>query len=88
MIRFAILYFVLLVVFIAMVAGPLVAGKYLKFDPLSSAHLMQPVGLNNNDTKSYETGGTAGGTDAAAPTATGAASSPTDGAGSKFKYFI
>jgi 1,3-beta-glucan synthase len=43
------------VVFIALVAGPLVAGKYIKGFSIP-ASLAQPTGLNNNDTFSSETG--------------------------------
>ena len=46
----------MLVVFLALVVGPVVAGKYvpLKKIPMS---LLQPVGYNNNDTFSTVTGG-------------------------------
>jgi len=58
-IRYAILYFTLLVLFLALVIGPLVAGPKVKFttpdnDLLKS--LMQPTGFNHNDTISSETG--------------------------------
>jgi 1,3-beta-glucan synthase len=49
-IRYAILYFVLLVVFLALIVGPVVAGKYIKFDVKIPMELLQPTGLNNNDT--------------------------------------
>jgi 1,3-beta-glucan synthase len=57
-IRYAILYFVILVVFVALIAGPIVAGKYLKFDVklLSDMELVQPTGYNNNDTGTSVTG--------------------------------
>lgn len=67
MIRFAILFFVMLVIFIALIVGPLVAGKYITGFTLP-LQLAQPTGLNRNDTISSETG-TAAGTDAAAATA-------------------
>jgi 1,3-beta-glucan synthase len=59
--RYAVLYFVLLVVFIALLVGPIVAGSKIlspsleKNIPLS---LFQPVGLNNNDTRGYNETGT------------------------------
>lgn len=56
MIRYAILYFVLLVVFIALVVGPIVAGKFLKFNMSIPLDLLQPTGLKNNDTTSSITG--------------------------------
>ena len=56
MIRYAILYFVLLVVFIALIVGPVVAGKFLKLDFKVPMDLLQPTGLNNNNTKASGTG--------------------------------
>ncbi len=55
MIRYAILYFIMLVVFVLLIAGPLIASPYIgTFEiPLK---LMQPTGLSNNDTHSTETG--------------------------------
>jgi 1,3-beta-glucan synthase len=55
-IRYAILYFVILVLFIALIAGPIVAGKYLKLGMEIPMELLQPVGLNNNDTAETVTG--------------------------------
>ncbi|KAF1984047.1 glycosyltransferase family 48 protein [Aulographum hederae CBS 113979] len=55
-IRYAILYFVMLVIFVALIAGPIVAGKYLTMVPELPEHLVQPTGLNHNDTTSKETG--------------------------------
>lgn len=55
-IRYAILYFVLLVVFVALIVGPVVAGKYLNFGVSIPMDLLQPTGLNNNDTKATPTG--------------------------------
>jgi 1,3-beta-glucan synthase len=57
----------MLVVFVALVVGPLVAGKYINFTNIP-LQLAQPTGLNRNDTLSSETG-TAVATDAAAATA-------------------
>jgi 1,3-beta-glucan synthase len=55
-IRYAILYFVILIIFVALIAGPLVAGKYLKFGATIPMDLLQPTGLNNNDTSASITG--------------------------------
>ncbi|KAF2738311.1 hypothetical protein EJ04DRAFT_62231 [Polyplosphaeria fusca] len=55
-IRYAILYFVILVVFVALLAGPIVAGKYLPKMTSIPMDLLQPTGLNNNDTKTTPTG--------------------------------
>jgi len=46
----------LLVIFIALLVGPLVAGKRLKGVPDAPMDLGQPSGLVNNDTFSSETG--------------------------------
>lgn len=53
MFRYAVLYFFLLVVFLALMIGPSVAGKYIPSSltsSLSSTGLIQPTGLSNNDT--------------------------------------
>ncbi|KAL5372230.1 hypothetical protein PMIN06_007399 [Paraphaeosphaeria minitans] len=55
-VRYAILYFVLLVVFIALMIGPVIAGKFLKLSINIPMDLLQPTGLNNNDTTSSVTG--------------------------------
>ncbi|KAL2144732.1 hypothetical protein VTI28DRAFT_8670 [Corynascus sepedonium] len=65
-IRYAILYFILFVVFLALIVGPAVAGKYVPssmFDMLkdnsSLSSLLQPTGLDNNDTRGRTPTGTA-----------------------------
>ena len=71
--RYAILYFVLLVVFVALIAGPIVAGKYIPDSTFAGIKkslgdtmiLFQPVGLNNNDTRDRNHTGTAAATTAA-----------------------
>ena len=62
-IRYAILYFILLVVFVALIAGPIVAGNKISSLGASLSKigggnlvLVQPVNLNNNDTTSAITG--------------------------------
>jgi 1,3-beta-glucan synthase len=52
------LYFVLLVVFLVLIVGPIVAGKYIKLDIGNSLpmEIMQPTGYSNNDTTNTPTG--------------------------------
>ena len=50
----------MLFVFIILVVGPLVAGRYVKGFSIPD-NLAQPTGLNNNDTFSSETGTSVGG---------------------------
>ena len=60
-IRYAILYFVLLVVILALIIGPAVAGKYIptfNLSLLSDNHLVQPTGLDNDDTRGRTPTGT------------------------------
>jgi len=58
-IRYSILYFILLVVFVGLIAGPLAAQPKIKTpsDPLIK-QLIQPVGFNNNDTLGTKLTGT------------------------------
>ena len=62
------------IIFMALIIGPIVAGKYLKFSlPLD---LLQPTGLNNNDTSDRVTGSALNGLGAgASASATAAATS-------------
>ncbi|KAH6721380.1 1,3-beta-glucan synthase component-domain-containing protein [Leptodontidium sp. MPI-SDFR-AT-0119] len=83
--RYAVVYFLMLVVALALLVGPIVAGsmiidstKSLFEKPADTMYLFQPVGLNNNDTQNdTETGtGKVGGASASstgASTSTGAA---------------
>lgn len=51
--RYAVLYFGLLILFLVLIVGPSLAGKYVPAsltDMLSSTKLVQPTGLDNNDT--------------------------------------
>lgn len=59
------LYFFMFIIFMALIIGPIVAGKYLgKLNiPLQ---LLQPTGLNNNDTSNRVTGSALNGLGAAA----------------------
>ena len=56
--RFAVLYFVMLVIFVALIAGPIVAGKQLDLSFDIPMQLLQPTGLNNNDTRNDTMTGT------------------------------
>lgn len=76
--RYAILYFVLLVLFLALLVGPIVAGSKIVSASLTDKipmELYQPVGLNNNDTRgTNETGtGAASNGATASSTSTGVA---------------
>ena len=69
------LYFFMFVIFMALIVGPIVAGKYFgKLDiPMQ---LLQPTGLKNNDTSNRVTGSALNGLGAAAgASATAAATS-------------
>ncbi len=46
----------MLIIFVALIAGPLVASRFLKNLPSIPMDLLQPTGKNNNDTTSQETG--------------------------------
>jgi 1,3-beta-glucan synthase len=52
-VRYAILYFVILVVFLALLVGPIVAGKQIDISSFAKSipmEILQPTGYNNNDT--------------------------------------
>ena len=69
MIRYSILYFTLLVIFVGLLVGPLFAKDHISFTPPSSlAELIQPVGFNNNDTRGTTQTGTGVGGEATAST--------------------
>jgi 1,3-beta-glucan synthase len=56
-VRYAILYFVLLVVFLALIIGPIVAGSMIDFNLKGLPfEIMQPSGFSNNDTTNTPTG--------------------------------
>lgn len=64
--RYAILYFVMLIVFVGLIVGPVVAGDKIPTDSISILNdldLMQPAGQDNNDTTAEPTGGPADSTD-------------------------
>ena len=68
------LYFFMFIVFMALLIGPIVAGKMLKTLPTIPMDLLQPTGLNNNDTSTAVTGSALNGL-GAANTGGGAATS-------------
>ena len=79
------LYFTMLIIFLCLIIGPIVASRFLKKLPKIPMDLMQPTGQNNNDTSSIITGarlngaGGAGATgDALAATGTESAAAATD----------
>ncbi|KAL8774996.1 MAG: hypothetical protein Q9209_000475 [Squamulea sp. 1 TL-2023] len=74
-IRFATLYFIMLIIFVALLAGPLVVAKLKISLPDIPMQLLQPTGLNNNDTLSSPTGNTLNGGSGAAS----GAADPTSG---------
>ena len=56
-IRFAIMYFFMLVIFLALLIGPIVAGKFINTKSIKlPMQLLQPTGQNNNDTNGMITG--------------------------------
>ncbi|PKS10859.1 hypothetical protein jhhlp_002616 [Lomentospora prolificans] len=64
--RFAILYFVMLVVFVGLIVGPVVAGSKIPTDSigiLKDYKLIQPVDQNNNNTSEEPTGAPSGSAD-------------------------
>ncbi|KAF2144472.1 glycosyltransferase family 48 protein [Aplosporella prunicola CBS 121167] len=78
-IRYSILYFTLILVFVLLIAGPLIAAKFVSGLPtnsslgLSNMYIIQPTGMGNNDTRGTVETGTAA--DGAAATGGAAASS-------------
>jgi 1,3-beta-glucan synthase len=93
--RYAILYFIMLVVFVGLIVGPIVGGgsvsNSVKGLLPTSLHLMQPNDLNNDDTRqNTPTGpGSEGYTGhfTPTPTATGAAGPTQSAASNKIRLF-
>ncbi len=81
------LYFMMLVVFLALIVGPIVVRRFIDIPKGIPLDLLQPTGQNNNDTLGRTQTGTAllgggaatatGGSDAAAGTADGGAPATT-----------
>ena len=82
-IRYAMLYFVMLIIFVVLIIGPIVARKYIaNLGSSLPLELMQPTGQNNNDThNSLKTGNFINGmTSGGVATATAAAGTGGGGA--------
>jgi len=62
------MFFSLFILFIVLIVGPIIASKFLTTLPNLPDQLIQPTGLNNNDTTNSATG-TAEAGQAAATTA-------------------
>ena len=71
MVRYAILYFSMFVLFIVLIVGPIVASKFVNFK-LDVMELQQPSDWNNNDTSGSDTGTAVGGAAASATASPGA----------------
>lgn len=63
------------IIFVALIAGPVVAGRFLKNLPDIPMDLLQPTGLNNNDTTNLQTGSMLNGPGADATDAASASAS-------------
>ncbi|KXS98790.1 hypothetical protein AC579_8933 [Pseudocercospora musae] len=75
-IRYAILYFSMFVLFIVLIVGPIIAKKFIGNIKLDVMNLQQPSNWKNNDTSASETGtGVAGGAKATASATRGSSSS-------------
>ncbi|EME40368.1 glycosyltransferase family 48 protein [Dothistroma septosporum NZE10] len=70
-VRYAILYFSMFVLFIVLIVGPIVASKFVSFK-LNVMELQQPSDWNNNDTSGSDTGTAVGGAAATATASAGA----------------
>lgn len=65
------------ILFVALIVGPVVAGRFLKNLPDIPLDLLQPTGLNNNDTSNYlRTGSALNGLGADATGAASGSASP------------
>lgn len=91
MFRYAVLYFTLLILFLVLLVGPSLAGKYVPssvLDMLSSTSLVQPTGQDNNNTiKHTETGTGAADYTGALKTMSTSTSAATGTAAAKIRLF-
>ena len=77
-----------------MIVGPIVAGKYIKFNVTLPMEILQPSGYNNNDTSTKVTGSCANGIKCpvwgggAAADSTGEAPASTDDAARRFRRYM
>jgi 1,3-beta-glucan synthase len=96
-VRYAILYFVILIVFLCLIVGPIVAAKFIQI-PSNLADslplkIMQPTGYNNNDTTTSTTGKCVNGQECPqwqgnAAEATGGGAASTDAATRRFRRYM
>lgn len=56
MIRFAILYFALFILFLVLIIGPVIIRQFISINLSIPLDLLQPTGQNNNDTSASATG--------------------------------
>lgn len=91
MFRYAVLYFALLLLFLILIVGPSLVGKYVPSsitDSLSSLNVVQPTGQDNNDTiGNTQTGTGAASYSGALQTMTTASASSTGTAAAKIRLF-
>ncbi|KAJ4387933.1 1,3-beta-D-glucan synthase [Gnomoniopsis smithogilvyi] len=89
--RYAVLYFALLLLFLILIVGPSLAGKYVPSSvtsSLSSLNLVQPTGQDNNDTiGNTQTGTGAASYSGALQTMTTASASSSSTAAAKIRLF-
>ena len=75
--RYAVLYFALLILFVALLVGPIVAGSKILTPSLENKipmQLFQPINQKNNDTRNFTETGTGALSSNAAASATNTAS--------------
>lgn len=89
--RYAVLYFALLILFLILIVGPSIAGKYVPSSvtsSLSSLNLVQPTGQDNNDTiGTTQTGTGAASYSGALQTMTSSSASSSSTAAAKIRLF-
>jgi 1,3-beta-glucan synthase len=88
--RYAVLYFALLLLFLILIVGPSLAGKYVPSsitDMLSSTNLVQPTNLDNNDTIGATETGTGAADYTGALQTMSASASATAAAAAKIRLF-
>jgi len=71
------LYFIMFIIFLALIVGPIVASRFIGKLPNIPMHLFQPTGLNNNDTSNSVTGSALNGLGAANTGGAGGAAATT-----------
>lgn len=88
-IRFAILYFALFILFLVLMIGPVIVRQFISINLSIPLELLQPTGQNNNDTSASATGSSliAGGAAASAGGGGGGASGATTAAAASSSGF-